>query len=158
MATGLVERTTREKLLDSEIDESWMVQAQLAWERYVESKTGVDPIELERQKLPFINGFIQAGRLPPFSEVVKSQCIPLDPSGIIHLHRRLMPYIMMFGHHANIAPGDMMAALLICVTTVGRQMHSSFTHQQVFEVFGAEAAIILRAIDHLQSSKGETKH
>lgn len=154
----MTERTMRDKLLDTEIDESWMVQAQLAWERHVEAQHDADPIDLERRKLPFITGFIQAGRLPPFAQVTQSQCIPLDPSGIVHLHRRLMPYIMMFGHHANIAPGDMMAALLLCITTVGRQMHPSFTHQQVFEVFGAEAGIILRALDHLQSSQGEIKH
>src|SRR5262245_26356570 len=154
----MAERTMREKLLDTEIDESWLVQAQLAWERYIEAFKDSDLIELERKKIPFITGFIQAGKLPPFSEVYKSQCLPLDPNGIVHLHRRLMPYIMMFGHHANIAPGDMMAALLICITTVGRQMHPSFTHQQVMEVFSAESGIILRAMDQAQSSKGETKH
>lgn len=154
----MAERSMRERLLDMEMNESWAVQAQLAWDRYLATIPGADPIAMERQKVPFITGFIQAGLLPPNASVNRSQCIPLDPNGIIHLSRRILPYIKMFGYHANIAPGDMMAALLVSLTTVGRQMHPTFSNVKVMQVFAAEADIILQALDKLQSSQGEVKH
>lgn len=149
-----------EKLIESLITEAWNIEALAAWHRYVKDSVNqeADPIWLERQRESFLIGFMHASKMPPMAEVTTSQCIPMDPNSLIYLSRKIMPYIMAFGHHATIAPGDMMAALLIIITTIGRQMHPTFNNRRVFDVFGAEAKIILDALDKLQSAGNETQH
>ncbi len=148
-----------ERLFDSSIAESWHMQAQAAFERYLDEHPTLDMIAAERMKPAFIDGFMAASRPPVQGTVSKTQVVPLDPNGVIELSRRLTPYIQGFGRHALVAPGDMMMALLIIVTTVGRQMHPHMSHQRVFEIFGPEASIVLKALDSLQSSPAdETKH
>lgn len=145
-----------ERLFDQELAESWHSQAMSAFERYLKENPDIDVIAAERKKQIFIDGFVAASRVPAQSEIALTECIPMDPNGIIELSRRLLPYLMGFGRYSSVAPGDMMAALLICLTTIGRQLHPTLNNQKVFEIFGNEASIILRALDRLQSSQGQS--
>lgn len=143
------------RMFEAELAEAWYIAGMTAFEQYLAAHPMMDAIQIERQRQPFIEGFKAASSVPAQSQLALTQCVMLDPHGIVALSRHLLPYVMAFGRHARIAPGDMMAALLIVLVTIGRQMHPTLTNQQVFDVFSAEVGIILRALDKMQSAPAD---
>lgn len=153
-----IELPEGKNMFDLILREAWHGEAHNAFERYVDERPALDPISAERMKAAFIDGFMAASKPAAPDHSAVRACIPLEPKAIIDLARRLLPYVMAFGRNAHVAPGDMMAALVIAQTTIGRQLHTSLSHVQVADIFHAEAGIILRALDKLESSEGEVKH
>lgn len=144
--------------LETSLLEAWHAQAHAAFNRYLDEHRSLDPIDAERMKPAFLDGFTAAARPPLPEDVGKTPVVPLNPPEIIELGLRLLPFVAAFGKHGCIAPGDMMVALGIVITTIGRKMHPSFSHLQVFQIYTAEMPLIFNTLDLMQASPGETRH
>lgn len=140
------------------INDGFQAQATKAFNDWLGNNPDMDPIVAERMKPVFVSGFIAAQHMQPTANEGNVQVIPLTPPATYELHRLFMRYVMVVGKAGHIAPNDMMAALLMCIVTIGRALHPSMSNRKVFEIFASESGYVLEYLDKLQSSEGHVRH
>ena len=141
--------------LQNILNEAWFAQANRAFERYLDEHSSIDPVAAERMKAAFIEGFTAAGRPPIDSVPGQSPVLPMQIDEVIQFARLMLPFVSAFGKHGCITPNDMMVSLGIITATIGRGVHPSMSNALVYEVFSREMAVVMTALDKMQSSEGQ---
>lgn len=140
------------------IDDGLIIRAQELFIQWARKEHGLDAIEAERIRPIFKAGFTAAMQLQPSVHERRSLCVQATPDDVYLLMRIFLRYIMAIGQAGNLAPRDVMAALVMCITTIGRNLQPTYSHTQVFEVMTREAESVLKWADARDSSAGETTH
>src|SRR5262245_62442668 len=139
------------------IDMGLQEQCEKTFQRWVQQHS-LDPIEAQRMLQGYVAGFKAAMSMQPTLDGKSTTCLPVTPDQVHDLSRLFLRYIMVTARAGNIAPFDAMAALVMCITTIGRQVQPTFTHAQVFETMTREATSILHYMDNRDSSDGQVTH